>query len=224
MAVTPALPRHQRRQAHLVDRVATRWDSCARRINLFPFPPRPPTKWLRARRGKLGRKGGWVIVFLKWKSESFLNGLYSVDAWCCILVESVAAVRLYPDFESACNPRICIKIPRIGCFYPHLALLGLGTGLSLSLFIFKKRERERRLEKNGVKAGFEHPRVFVFYPRFVLYYFWLYVEKVLKKQSCCGCTIEHSCGLQLNWGSIHDPRREMPMYPRRRMVGGLCHG
>ena len=214
--LAPALPRHQRHQARPVDRVATRWDSCARRINLLPFPPHPPTEWLRASRGKLGRKGGQTIVFTKRALESFLNRLYSVDAWCCFLLESVAAVKLQPDFERHSNPRICIKNPRIWCFYPQLDFFVLGTGLSLSIFKFKKREREGSAEKSAQNWGESNPQVLKFFPHLICYYFWLYVDKVLKKQACSGCTIEHPCGLQPDSGSIHDPRREMPIHPRGR--------
>ena len=197
--------------------------SCAKLINWLPSPPTPQTEWLRACRGKLGRKGVWAIDFLKWVSESFFEAFQIDGGCCCFYIESVAAVTSPPDLVPAINPPKRLKIPPNQQFFHNPFFLRLRSTLSLSLFIFKKREREERAGKNSEKTGFEHPQLGSIHQHVVLYYFLLYVEKVLKKQACCGCTIEDSCGLQPESCLIEGWRREMPMYPRHGLAGGLDH-
>lgn len=207
-----ALPRHQRRQARPVDRVATRWDSCARRINLLPFPPHPPTERLRASRGRRGRKGGKAIGFCNASTRRHLKK--AVD-WPAIHYHLPRGSKASAEFARFKNPRNGCFYPRVWCFYPQVGFLIYGL-LSFYFFIFLEERESRDREKSAKmqSTGRENcnkvsPRVFLE----IHANLWMVVDA--KPSVYAGCS---PIG-----GAIHHPRAEMPMYPLQALFGGPGH-
>lgn len=200
-------------------------DSCGQGINRPPFPPAPQIYMPCAWAGKLGRKGGGAIVFLKPVSDSFLKWLWIVDVWCLFYVETVAALSVQLDFKNWLHPRKRSFYPRIGSFPPHTGFLYSWRSVSSSLSLFKKRERDRDRAGKQENGRYDHPRICAFSPRSFLYYFWLYVgiwtffEKI---RGCCGLRIEAVCGLQPDCG-CNPPSTGRNAYtlPKTGLAGGV---
>lgn len=212
MLQPPSLPRHQRRQARPVDRVATRWHTCARRINLLPFPPHPPIERLCAGRERRGSKRGQTIGFNNARTWRHLRKPVDRLVYHHHLPHGTKASARCAIFE---NPRNWCFDPRIWLFYPHTRFL-CCTLLSISIsFFLKERDKKDRgghakTQSTGeIYCNKVYPRVF-FEIRMIP---WMAVNA---KPSI-------HAGYSPIWRAIHHPRAEMPVCLPQALAGGLDH-
>ena len=186
----PALQGHQRRQAlPQALGLATRWDYCGFRINLRPFPPHPPTEWLRAKKGQLGSEGRGSIGFYDLGTRRHLGKSVDRDRCNYVTHRGTKLIARFARFE---NPRNALFYPRIWLFLPHVGFLIFAPiSLSISLFLEERESNEREKAQKTQSTG--RPTCNKVSPRIGIEIHalpWMVVD---------GETL-HSCGLQPDWG------------------------